>query len=241
MKFNFFIFLLTCSSCWFLSSCDSGDIYPKEEKPTGISVNANFRFQNVGAFPSADYEIYIGVFDQGSTIPLTSKTISKPQENNSVNISLDNIPKDAAFVRLCLAQADKRIIHTFYETAANLTSPNKITIPEQEINLLEYNRIQQQAFKQCIACHGGSSTAAGSLYLTADSSYIQLVNVQSQKSTKKRIEPFNVENSFLVDVLTKSKDEVGLTYPHNTGLSSLKKEDITLIEEWVKNGAMKYK
>ncbi len=236
-KISVFFFFTVCL---LLSSCDSGDIYPKEEKPTGISVNANFRFQHVGAFPITDYEIYMGAFDDESSVPLTSKIIAKPKENANVNITLDNIPNNTAFIRLCLAQSDKKIIHVFYETPAILTSTNKITIQEQQINLLEYNRIQQQVFKQCIACHGGSSKAAANLYLIPDSSYGNLVDRHATKSAKKRVEAFSVEGSFLVDVLTKSKDEVGLSYPHSTGLSSLKKEDVTLVEEWIKDGAKKY-
>lgn len=217
----------------FLVSCDSGDIYPTDaSEDEGVSIDAAFDFQGIATFP-VNYDILFGVYDKESEVPLISKNISKPSGTGPVNVSLSRIPDNAAFIRLCLAQAGRKTVYVFYEMKLDAVPGDDIVIPEQTIALNSFKRIQQQVFRQCIACHGGSGHAAAGLFLTAGQSYSQLVDVPSVESPKKRVDPSNVPGSFLIDVLTKDLD---LSYSHNTSISSLKDDDVVLLEEWISAG-----
>ncbi len=236
-----YIYICCLISVAFLSSCDSGDIYPEKEKQTGLSVSTSFRFLHTGAFSTSDYEIILGLYtNEGATTPVSSKVLSKPQENKLVNVTLDNVPENATYLRLALVRTGKETMYVFYESPIDPLSGSNIILPEEEINLLAYSRIQQQVFRQCVACHGSGDRVSGNLYLTADKSYENLVDAQSRKSTKKRVYPLFTEESFLMDVLTKENEIVGLNYDHHKGISSLKGDDITLLNEWIKDGAEKY-
>jgi hypothetical protein len=223
---------MSCLAYW---SCDSGDIYPDENTGgNGFSLTADFRFADIATFPS-DYDILFGTFSGESDIPLVSKTISKPSGNETVSVLLSNIPDNSEFIRLTLAKPGRKTVYVFFEQQINGDINENVVIPEQNIRLIQYGRIQEQVFSQCIACHGGSSEAGGALNLTAERSYNSLVDKPSSKQpAKKRVEPGNVPGSFLIDVLT---EDTGLNYAHNTGISSLKEDDIILLKEWIKNGA----
>jgi hypothetical protein len=224
-----FLLILFC-----FYACDSGDIYPEEPSiGEGRSVQATFTFTHVDSFPQG-YKIALAAFQDEIEYPLVSKFISMPTVNTTINLKLINIPNHATSVRLCLLQNDNRRLYSFY--TINLPSnTTDIIITETNINLLQYNRIQEQVFRQCVACHGGSDHAGANLYLTPELSYSNLYTAPSQNSPKKRVLPFNVQESFLIEVLT---EQGGLLhFNHNTGISSLKNDDIVLLEEWIKNGA----
>ena len=226
---------LVWSLWFFFSSCDSGDIYPVDsESIDGVSVSASFGFLHTETYPVSD-EVLFGAFGD-SEVPIVSKTVSKPANDEVIMVSLSNIPENTISIRLSLAKSGRNAFYTFYEKKMDGFLTDDVVIPEQTINLLKYERIQQQVFTQCIACHGGSDYAAAGLYLTADRSFDNLVNVPAdvENSSKRRVEPNNVAGSFLIDVL---QEQAGLTYNHSNGISSLKDDDIVLLEEWIRNGA----
>jgi hypothetical protein len=217
------------------TACDSGDIYPVDpETVAGIPVEAAFRFTHTEAWPES-YEILLGIFDDESDIPIVSKNISQPAEGAKVSVSLSGIPEGAKSVRLCLAKSGRKTFYTLYEKKLDDVPSNAVVISEQTINLLQYGRIQEQVFSQCIQCHGGANWAGAGLYLTPGRSYDALVDMPSEKSPKKRVFPENVSGSFLIDVLT--GEPSGFSYQHSTSISILKSDDITLLKEWIKSGA----
>ena len=111
-------------------------------------------------------------------------------------------------------------------------SETNISLSDMNVNLVQYNRIQEQVFNQCTACHGG----AGGLYLTEDKSYDALVNkASSTHPDKMLVEPGLPNSSFIITVLTDAQ----ATKTNHTTLSSLKNDDITLLKEWIKAGAKK--
>ena len=239
MKQKYFFFLRLFVGFLLFSvsftSCDSGDIYPVDpDTIDGTSISASFRFLHTETYP-VSYEVLFGAFGD-SEVPIVSKTVPKPSNDGAIIVSLSNIPEGSTTIRLSLSKSGRNAFYTLYEMKLDGLPAEDIVVSEQTINLLQYGRLQQQVFTQCVACHGGSDYAAAGLNLTADLSFDNIVDVPSEEepSSKKRVEPNNVAGSFLIDVL---KGQAGLTYNHSTGISSLKDDDIVLLEEWIRNGA----
>lgn len=228
------LLFISCNFC--LLSCDSGDIYPKDENKNTVKVNVNatFKLINTASF-SDNYKIAIASFIGTSPYPGTFIVIEKPNlDGENVSVNLNELPNGTTNISLCLLQAvgNKRI-YSFFDYPLSETPTSDIQIPVQYIDLAPLGRVQAQVFSQCLQCHGGGSRASAGLYLTTDSAYKHLVNHIAKNSVKNRVTPNSINNSFLLDVLTKSD---AVSYNH-IDISTLKAEDIPLIELWIKSGA----
>jgi hypothetical protein len=217
----------------FLFSCDSGDIYPKEyENDKGITASATFVFDNLDAFPN-DYPLIFGAFNDKQSTPLASVRMVKPSSQEPVKVSIDNLPANATSVMLCLTNLGRTPVFVLFE--ADITvADDSIVIPQSTVDFVSYDRIQSLVFEQytCVACHQGA-TGDGNLLLTPSASYNSLVNTASSKNpAKNRVTPSDIDNSFLLDVL--SNDDLGLSQPHTVFVT--RNDDIVLIREWIKNG-----
>ena len=218
-----------------VAACDSGNIYPVDpETIKGFTIDASFRLLNMETFPDKDsYDILFGTFGD-SDVPLVSKNISKPA-GETVTVSLSSVPEGSCSIRLSLARPGRQTFYTFYEMPLNGMPDIDMVIPEQVVDLISYDRVQQQVFNQCIVCHGAADGApAANLSLMPDDSYENLVNVRSTMNFKNRVVPDSAEQSFLMDVL---QEQAGLKYNHSTSISSLKANDIVLLKEWIQTGA----
>lgn len=226
------IYILLSLAVLLFTACDSGDIYPKDDGENESFVTAEFLLSGLNTYPQS-YLLIFGAFADDN-MPISSTTLTKPKEGESVKVSLSNISEEATHVRLCLSTLGRQTIYTFFEQEIQSDQDNTIDIPLTEINLLQYGRIQQQVFElgTCASCHGTTSGAAG-LKLGKGVSYADLVNKESRKSDKLRVAPNDIAQSFLIDVLTDS--DVELSQPHTTILS--KKEDVELLKAWIENGA----
>jgi hypothetical protein len=217
-------------------SCDSGDIYPDEfEYENGVVVKASFTFEELGTFPSS-YQVLFGAFGDGKVEPIVSKTIVKPRQGQEVTITLSNLPDDATSLKLCLTTLGKQPVYTFYRMDVPANTGDSIVIPAQEIHLMQFDRIQQQVLTPgCVACHG-SSGAAG-LNLSEGASYASLVNVAATRSAepKNRVTPSDVAGSFLINIL----EHGDLLKTDHTSIPSKYNDDLTLLKEWISNGARK--
>ena len=92
------------------------------------------------------------------------------------------------------------------------------------------NQIQPIFNSQCTGCHGGN----GGLTITAGASYNNLVNVNAQSScpSLKRVLPNDAANSVLYKKV--SGTTCGSQMPQGGSLST---SDITLIRDWINQGA----
>lgn len=232
---HIFIRLIVLLVAVVLYSCDSGDIYPKEESENQMDVDVTgvFHFTGLETFPE-NYNLVFGAFKDDSPYPISAKQLSKPSSSGDITVSLTGIPQDATYIGLYLVQQHSNTkMHSFFRYDLDKTPTEDIEIPPQEINLAVFGRIQKQVFAQCLQCHGGSGFAAAGLHLTEGKSYSDLVNIEAIHNTAKmRIAPNNLSGSYLIDVL---KGEV-LQNQHSS-LSSLKEDDIELIKQWVLKGA----
>lgn len=232
---HIFIRLIVILFVIALYGCDSGDIYPKEE-PTNqsdVNITAAFHFTGLETFPE-NYNLVFGAFKDDSPYPISAKQLSKPSSSGDVTISLSGIPKDATYIGLYLVQQHSNTkMYSFYRYDLDKTPTEDIEIPQQEIDLAVYGRIQKQVFAQCIQCHGGSGFAAAGLHLTEGKSYSYIVNIPAIHNTEKmRIAPNSVSSSYLIDVL-----EGKVLQNQHSSLSSLKEDDVELIKQWILKGA----
>lgn len=227
--------LLIVSLPAIITGCDSGDIYPEDKAANGIDVDvaASFKFTHIDAFPE-NYKIVFGSFNDDSSYPISSKVIAKPFANEEVSVSLANIPESTTYLALYLVQEHSNYkIYPFYIYPIDNMPQEDFEIPLQNIDLAMFGRVQKQVFSQCLQCHGGSGFAAAGLHLTEGRSHADLVDITAlHNPDKMRISPGNIQNSYLMDIL---KGEA-LENQHSS-LSSLKDDDIVLIEQWIKGGA----
>jgi hypothetical protein len=211
----------------FLISCSEKD----EVLEKTFQVNASFSFSNTQVWPER-YQIIAGAFGSDTTNPLVYKIISNPGEEVATNISLTGIPESASNIKLYIANHAKQPVHTLSEQSVSAKAGN-LELTNSKVSLLTYTRIQKQVFSSCTVCHGGSSgSPAAGLNLMFKQSYANLVNHISMNSTKMRVEPGNVNNSFLTDVLRKKQS----IFTH-TASNTIAEEDIILIEHWIETGA----
>ncbi|HEY9109866.1 MAG TPA: hypothetical protein VIN58_24585 [Roseateles sp.] len=100
-----------------------------------------------------------------------------------------------------------------------------------------FGSIQSHVFTPiCAACHAGGAAPQG-LRLDAGNSYAMLVGVASAEvPSLKRVEPGNAANSYLIHKL-EGHSTVGARMPF--GGPYLDATTITLIRQWIDNGASK--
>lgn len=215
-----------------LTACDSGDIYPNpiEERNDNIAVSAGFILPD--DTDTDGYQLYFAAFEAGSASPEVWTHVVKPQHTDTVYVSLGNVPPQAATVRLCLLTVGRRDIYDFFSYDIVSGEENRIDIPLGAVSLtMDYEKIQDVFERNCTACHGTEIGGAG-LLLGAGKSYGSLVGASSGNSAKKRVEPFSVSGSFLIDVLT--GDTLQLSTPHNRIIYS---DDLDLLKAWIERGA----
>lgn len=218
------------------TACDSGDIYPKEEEYEKIyvSVSASLAFKNINAFPESYDILFVTFGNNDDSEPLSFKEISKPSADGIVNVSFPDLHEGTKGVGVWLvSKTSRKKMYAFYEKDFGETPKEDVVLPSQSIDLISFGRLQKQVFSQCIACHGGGASAAAGMFLTEGKTYDNIVNIPAKhNSAKMRIKPGSILNSYLIDVL---KGEV--LVPMHGSLSSLKDDDISLVEEWIVNGA----
>ena len=224
MKYSFIII----AGLLAFSACDSGDIYPKEEEYSGRNVNVTLHFFGVNAWPE-EYELKLTSFGDNEDTPLTTLLLEKNDEGSGTYL-MHNVPFEAKNIAVSIMNNRKWVCNLNEQQLSG--SETNISLSDMNVNLVQYNRIQEQVFNQCTACHGG----AGGLYLTEDKSYDALVNkASSTHPDKMLVEPGLPNSSFIITVLIDAQ----ATKTNHTTLSSLKNDDITLLKEWIKAGAKK--
>ena len=231
MKSFIYIFTLFALLC---SSCDDGLIYPKEdEEETGRKATFSARFEGLDAWPQAYLMVFAG-FGEDQKIPVISKVITQPEKTTElVTVTINGLPEEVKTLSVSVMSKGRALIHSFYSQDVQ-SGTEDIILPEQQINMAEYPRIQEQVFNlYCVRCHGAGSYAAAGLHLTDDKSHISMVNQEAVLSTdgKLLVKPGDVSGSFIHDILTSDI----INYNHTDVLPE--NELITLIDTWIKSGA----
>ncbi len=213
-------------------SCDSGDIYPVPAQESERRVEATFTFEGLDAYPESEYyRLVLAAFGAQGQYPLAFIPVLKPA-GGTTEVSLPNVPDDAAIVSLSLLDKSKKLICHFYTYPVDGMGEQTLSLPQQTVALNSYGRVQQQVFTtKCIACHGGSDIVARGLNLTAGHSHAALVNAASKKNSAWKLAlPGSPSNSFIIKALT----EPGILSTDHTEIA--KEDDVNLLRSWITGG-----
>lgn len=224
---------LGCATLTPLQSCDSGDIYPEENLQDTRTITATFSFHHSSTIPTGrERKIALAALASPDDLqPLRLERISSAQDEDPVTITLSSVPADAGTIALVLTNQSSEIMYTFFSRQI-AGGTDDLSIEGGDIELASFDRLQAQMFNlSCTSCHTSGNASAG-LNLSEGNSYGMIVNKPSYKSDKLIVDPGNPSNSLIIDQLVDY--EIG---GFHTTLSTLRTEDITLLEVWVNNGA----
>ena len=214
------------------TACDSGDIIPKED--TGNKeIVATVSFTHVETIPAVRERklAFMSYTNPSDEQPNRMHVITTAQEGAPTELSLTQVPDDTRQVVLALVDQDNQIIYPFFEKEIS-SSSDRVDLGAVTINLIAYDRVQKQLFNQsCLDCHSGGNLSRG-LNLGEGQSYRAIVNVESKVPGMPIVKPGDVESSLIVKQLTDYN-----TGSFHTTLTTMKDNDITLLKEWIRNGA----
>lgn len=217
--------LVICAVC--LSSC------VHEYKPDSVEyfrLEANIEFDDIEYWPD-NQSIWIGCFEEeDARQPIASTELNGDSE--SITVAIEDIAEGSYFLKIFITEGGvyKSDIYNYGSIAINAS----VFYELQNIQLLTYQRVQQQVFNGCQLCHGGSSgDIAAGLYLTEENSYQSLVNVLATKNTSLlRVKPGSAEFSYLIDVIDETID-----FDHGAS-NSVTEADRQLVVDWIEAGAL---
>lgn len=235
---NVFLSIFILLSLGSLCSCDDGKIY-EDTTPTEIEggkVKLTAKLIGFETWPSGSYSISLAAFTSDNEFAKSAKTIV-PEKDGWVETVLTGISSSVDQIEVCVINKLRRRIVSFYSVDF-AEQPDTIFLDVGDLNVSMFEGIQRNVFNtDCVGCHGASTTAAGGLFLTEETSYASLVNVAADLSPegKPLVKPGEPDESFIMDVLL--SDGV-IRHDHKDILSG-KAEKISLLRSWISNGARK--
>ena len=103
-----------------------------------------------------------------------------PDANSNVSLTLPNIGSEVKTIELCVTNRLRKRVLTYQSLDAASISGDTLYMEAGQVDVHMYAAIQENIFdKTCAQCHGGSTSPAAGLYLTADKSHANLVNQPS--------------------------------------------------------------
>ena len=159
-----------------------------------------------------------------------------PDANSNVSLTLPNIGSNVKTIELCVTNRLRKRVLTYQSLDVASISGDTLYMDAGQVDAHMYAAIQENIFdKTCAQCHGGSTSPAAGLYLTADKSHASLVNQPStQVEDGIRVIPGNAEESILHKVINPG-NVLGLGFSHENMITS--STDLRLIDEWINAGA----
>lgn len=209
MKRKVYGWILLGLGILWLVSCDEGRIY--EAVPAtaegGRTVKFTGKVMGMDTWPSG-YTVAVAGFDAKSEYALTSANVMPSQagEDGTVQVVMSGVTDEVTQIELCVINRIRERVVTFARVDCSETAEDTIRMDVGEQQVGMFQAVQQQVFdSRCASCHGGSTSAAGHLFLTAGKSYEQLVNVPSVvNSDVMRVKPADAENSFCIKYCMKT-------------------------------------
>lgn len=211
-----------------ITACGGGDSVPSTDAT--YSIEGSITITDPESWIESQ-TIHIGLFLDDAITPSYSIDIDKPEEGEVTTFTFEGVEDKDYSCKVYVAESGIYQADIYQFSDLNITKD--IDLSHTDITLLTYDRLQDQLFNQCLLCHGQSSgDLAAGLDLTEESSYSNLVDVQSTNSTLLRVASGSSAESFIIEVLNLDQ----LTFDHSA--SSLAKDsDIELLEMWIDEGA----
>lgn len=223
---NLLIFTFTAALLLSTACSESNDIIEETYK-----IEATLSFSQTDVWPQR-YQILAGAFGADTITPLLFTKVANIGDDMPTTVSLPTTPASAKSFRVYIANQANQPIFTLYQEPISSQTAT-IQIPNQEIALLSFNRIQKQVFTNCTTCHGGSSgLPAADLNLMPHFSYTNLLDITATNSKKKRVVANSLNESFVIDVIRKKQSN----FVHSAS-NTVATEDIELVEKWISVGA----
>ena len=225
-----------------LSSCDSGDIYPKErwDKPAHYTVRFKATLSGIDSWPS-DYMLSVAAFDGENDYSIIQKQVAanSVDESGRADILMTNISTQATCIELCVTNTLRQRI------ATSVSRPIPDGWNERDTLVLDagvqhvgmFAVIQQKVFDgteyNCSSCHGAVNPRA-SLSLAKGESHGQLVGKASSRVEGGiRVIPGNAGASILHQTLSQG-NPAGLRYDHSALVDA---GVLKLMDDWIDFGA----
>ncbi len=230
-----FVSALLLTVFTLLTGCDEGKVYPEGTTVHTMFARLDVTLKGKEAWPQKDL-IVLAAFGDDTSLPLSTTVIPEPtaaSNTASVSLGLTGSEKTLA-VSIVTKGTTRQVLYNFYTYPISEFS-EEITLPIKEIDLASFDRIQTQIFDaNCVACHGGSTTAAAGLYLTEGKSYEAIVGRAASLSGEGKmiVCPEKLDDSFIMDIL---QSDI-LRYNHSDIFASTP-EFITLMKTWITEGA----
>lgn len=223
-------FLLTVLATSWLTSCDSGDIYPVED-PSEITrtLHIQGKFTGHNTVPTdRDRKLMVFTYPYGSSESNRSVRVNAIEEGEtSVDITL--VPSDATHFIMAITDQGNSIM---YEICSGTfeAGNHDAEVSVGNVNMLSYKRLQAQLYDQsCISCHGTANPSAG-LVLEQSVSWQNTVNHETSDGVGTIIIPLDEANSVMLQKLISPDD-------FHSRFSTLKNNDTELLRAWILNGA----
>lgn len=219
-----------------ISSCDDGRIYEQAVAATGEgrTIKVTGTVNGINQW-SEDYSIVIAGFNAESQFAVVSKIIPASSAGGEIELCMSGITEDVTTVELCAINKLRRRIAGFAKLDCTAADADTLLMKLGTVDAGMFHAVQTQIFDaNCTACHGKSTSAAAGLYLTEGKSYEALVNKNSTiQADRLLVKPGDASESFLHLILNAN----GLIRHDHLDILSAKPEMLSLIDNWINNGA----
>ncbi len=222
---------------WFLISVIClyivGCTHPYEPEVANTwNVQVEVSFIDPEFWPE-DQQIRVGLFsEESSRTPIASVAINQPDNSDSFTVSISDVEEGDYTAQVYLTE--NSIYKVSISDLGNYNVYENISEQIDAIQLVTFNRVQNQVFNNCIVCHGSSSgEIAADLNLTSGNSYENLIGVSSvMRPEMVRVYAGSSTYSYLINVLNKDIDF------NHAASSSATESDIQLVKDWIDEGAL---
>ena len=236
-----FLSILSLLSVALLSftSCDDGYVNEKKKNVStdGYIVVLQGTINGIEDWTDNKYKPVIAGYTEDSEYATIQSSI---QQSGAFNDTLSNVPQNTQLIGVAIANRIRGRVALIsnYPIEEGRSTSDTIKIDLGKLDLSMFGVVNQCIFQDmsCSMCHQGDNPA-GSLNLTAEKSYSNLVNVTSHKNPAyTRVVPGDASKSFIYKVVTEGDDNV-----HYSHLGFFVEDDkaplLDLLKYWIDKGA----
>ena len=210
----------------YITSCDDGRIYEKTEtlSEEGRTLRMSGRISGINKWPDG-YSVVVAGFSDESEYAV-----------DEIQVTMTGVSDKVTTIELCVINRLRKRVISFRSMDDLTAVDDTILMDVGTVDAGMYHGIQEKVFNTtCAHCHGGGSSAAGNLYLTEGKSYEALVNHPSKKvDGMLLVKPGSAQESVLHTLLNTT---ISSTWGYDHSKEILSSPILTLIDDWINNGA----
>lgn len=212
------------------AACDDGKIYDEISGPdSGSGITVVMKGAVTGCSDYADNTKYSPVL-AAFTADNDFAVVSKPIADGDADVTISNVPSDAATIEVCLINRLRERIFTY--SKIDVTDPGAdIIFDAGSVDVSRFASVEQGIFaKTCTQCHGATGHAAASLNLMPGNAAKMLLGVPSTVvDGEVRVVPGNASASLLWETVA-TQVSVDWAFNHSNLLTE---KESGFIEDWI--------